>query len=79
LNIVSWYYCGEMMPSIFIDEDICKECRICVEFCPVKIIEIAEYTNKYGYHPAVVTDESKCVLCYLCERYCPEFAIVVKK
>ena len=67
------------MPRVIINEDLCKECRICVEFCPVKIIEIGEKVNKYGYHVAEVTDESKCILCYLCERYCPEFAILVDK
>jgi 2-oxoglutarate ferredoxin oxidoreductase subunit delta len=67
------------MPEVNVNKELCKECKICIEFCPVKIIMIGMEVNRYGYHYVRVTDQSKCIACMLCERYCPEFAITVNK
>jgi 2-oxoglutarate ferredoxin oxidoreductase subunit delta len=66
------------MARIFIEEEYCKGCRICVEFCPVNILKLGNKINSKGYNVVQVTDESKCILCYNCERYCPEFAIAIE-
>lgn len=58
--------------SIVINEDWCKACGICVEFCPKGIIRSAERTGK-----PVITDASLCIRCKLCEIRCPDFAISV--
>ncbi len=50
----------------------CKGCGICVEFCPVKILEV----KREKIH---VTDYEKCIKCGLCELRCPDFAIFLEE
>ena len=52
----------------------CKGCNICVEFCPMKVLEM----HPSGQHPIVVAKE-KCTACHFCDTHCPDFAIVVRK
>jgi len=52
----------------------CKGCRICVEFCPPKVLAMDESEN----HPRVVAPE-KCTACHFCDTHCPDLAIVVRK
>jgi len=35
-----------------VDEDRCKGCGLCVEFCPFGHLRIDEHLNVSGYHPA---------------------------
>jgi 2-oxoglutarate ferredoxin oxidoreductase subunit delta len=58
--------------SVKVNEDWCKGCRICVEFCPKQVFEMESLK-------AVVRDESACILCYQCEMLCPDFAIEVNE
>ena len=45
------------MARIMVDEGFCKGCGLCVDACPVHIIELdhARMTPK-GYHPAHCVD-----------------------
>ena len=52
----------------------CKGCRICVEFCPPKVLEM----NPADDHPIVAHPE-KCTACHFCDTHCPDLAIVVRK
>lgn len=52
----------------------CKGCRICVEFCPPKVLEMGPLDN----HPRVAYPE-KCTACHFCDTHCPDLAIVVRK
>ena len=52
----------------------CKGCRICVEFCPTKVLEMGPNDN----HPLVAYPE-KCTACHFCDTHCPDLAIVVRK
>jgi 2-oxoglutarate ferredoxin oxidoreductase subunit delta len=62
---------------IEIDEELCKGCAICIEFCPLKVFEQSDKLNRKGYYIPVVVKEEECVGCRLCELLCPEFSIIV--
>jgi 2-oxoglutarate ferredoxin oxidoreductase subunit delta len=55
---------------IEVNEDWCKGCRICVEFCPKGVYEMQGLK-------AVAKNQSECILCHQCEMLCPDFAIEV--
>ncbi|MGD8395730.1 MAG: 4Fe-4S binding protein [Candidatus Eiseniibacteriota bacterium] len=64
---------------IRIDEEYCKGCKICTEFCPTGILRVSQTLNRQGYYPPYVerVQERDCNGCRLCELLCPEFAIFV--
>lgn len=49
----------------------CKECGLCVHYCPKKAIAFSLETNSRGCH-FVVVDETKCVACGFCYITCPD-------
>ncbi len=49
-------------------KELCKGCRICVEFCPKNVLEIEDDKVK-------IKDINKCIQCGLCELRCPDYAI----
>ncbi|MCD6205872.1 MAG: 4Fe-4S binding protein [Candidatus Marinimicrobia bacterium] len=57
-------------PKITINEQWCKSCEICVEFCPKKVFDMGRF------YPVVARPED-CIDCKLCEKLCPDFAITV--
>jgi 2-oxoglutarate ferredoxin oxidoreductase subunit delta len=68
------------MAKIIINEEYCKGCTLCVNFCPQKTIQIANSISKSGYHPAEFSDpQGKCTGCTLCALMCPDAAITVYK
>ncbi|MDP8213751.1 MAG: ferredoxin family protein [Candidatus Euphemobacter frigidus] len=67
------------MPKIFIDQDRCKGCALCVEVCPKDIISIGERINKYGAYPAYSARPDECTGCGLCVTICPDVAITIYK
>lgn len=58
--------------QILIDEEKCKGCGICVEYCNVEAIAISEETGKVK-----VVDLESCIECHSCQQMCPENAIMV--
>ena len=62
---------------IIVDEELCKGCKICSEFCPTKVLGVSASINRRGYYPPVVEKEGECHGCRLCELLCPEFAIFI--
>lgn len=60
------------MDKVVIDQDRCKGCNLCVEFCPQHALRLAEGLNVIGYHPAELHDPDKCNSCTLCAMMCPE-------
>jgi len=62
---------------IEINEELCKGCDICIDFCPMEVLAISESINRRGYYTPEVVKEEKCIGCRLCELVCPEFAITV--
>lgn len=63
--------------QVFIIPERCKECQICVKFCPQDVLVISDERNAKGYrYPRVVAGkELDCVHCEFCTLVCPEFAI----
>ncbi|ABR57045.1 4Fe-4S dicluster domain-containing protein [Methanococcus aeolicus] len=64
---------------IYIDEELCKGCILCVKFCPKEVLKMSEQLNKKGVHVAEVEDITKCTYCNICEMICPDQAIAVRK
>lgn len=68
------------MEKVYIDEQRCKGCALCVNTCPKKIIEISKtVANQKGYHVAQVVDQSACISCKACAINCPDVCIEVRK
>lgn len=66
-----------MKGYIKINKEICKECLLCLHFCPKgHIIPTKEY-NFYSYHPVGTDKEKECAGCGICATMCPEVAIEV--
>ncbi len=58
----------------------CKGCRLCVNVCPVKILELnKESVNIKGYNPVCCIDIDKCIACGSCAIMCPDSVIKVEK
>ncbi len=56
--------------KIEINEEWCKGCVICVDFCPKDVLKMEGGKAK-------VADIEACTVCGLCELLCPDFAITV--
>lgn len=67
------------MPAgrVVINEERCKGCELCVQFCPRKIIIMHDRRNARGFRPAGVVDMSRCTACGICGQMCPDVAIEV--
>ena len=63
--------------KILIIPERCKECKYCITFCPLKVLELSDEMNENGYrHPRVRGGkESVCTNCGICSLICPDFAI----
>lgn len=61
--------------TVYVSEEQCKGCRLCVAYCPEHILLFSREFNAKGYHYPVVKDQHGCVNCKICEDICPEFAI----
>jgi len=60
--------------NIFLDEDFCKGCGLCITVCPSHALTPGTGRNKKGYlMPAIAAD--KCDGCKNCEIICPDLAI----
>jgi 2-oxoglutarate ferredoxin oxidoreductase subunit delta len=63
--------------KVYLIPERCKECNICIQFCPRQVLRTSESTNCKGYHyPEIAPGMgAECVHCQFCSLVCPEFAI----
>jgi 2-oxoglutarate ferredoxin oxidoreductase subunit delta len=62
---------------IKVDEDLCKGCLLCVEFCPKDCLQVSENLNRKGVQYAVFASGENCTGCKNCATVCPEAAIEI--
>lgn len=68
------------MAKVYINEEKCKGCGLCVTVCPKKIIQIdKDKLNEKGLNSAHVIDMEKCIGCAFCATMCPDTIITVEK
>ncbi len=64
--------------EIYIDQDYCKGCDICIELCPTAVFIKSEGINEKGYYVPLVDKLENCTNCKICELICPEMAVILK-
>ena len=58
--------------------DLCKSCRLCVDFCPKKVLAIThEKLNKKGVPYAEAVRGDDCIGCGSCTAVCPDGVIEI--
>ena len=62
---------------LFLKEDRCKGCYLCIEVCPFKILEPSNQLNVKGVYPPRLKPNSECSFCGMCEISCPDFALFI--
>ena len=65
--------------EVIINEDLCKGCEICVDFCPTEVFESSDQINPRGYYQPRIARREKCTGCRLCELLCPELGIFIEE
>lgn len=68
-----------MKMAIYIDEELCKGCGLCVHYCPKNVLNMSDRRNKKGYNVPEVVNAENCNACKMCEISCPDFVIYVVK
>lgn len=63
--------------NVYVNENWCKGCGFCVQFCPTNVLDISPEFNAKGYHPPYAKSPEKCHDCKYCQMICPEFSIFV--
>lgn len=65
--------------EIYIDNDLCKGCDICIELCAENVFIRSEQINSRGYYIPIPASMDKCTGCMICELICPELAVIIEK
>jgi 2-oxoglutarate ferredoxin oxidoreductase subunit delta len=66
-----------MKGRIEINQELCKGCELCIQFCPKKLIKLSDSINAAGYTPSSFDGAKECTGCATCALVCPEVAIEV--
>lgn len=53
---------------LYVEENLCKGCSICVAFCPKDVLIIRDGV-------VVIENREDCIQCGQCELRCPDYAI----
>ncbi len=66
--------------NVIFDYKYCKGCKLCVEFCPKKILSLNyEKMNDSGYNLVDIIDEDMCIGCCNCATICPDSVISIER
>jgi 2-oxoglutarate ferredoxin oxidoreductase subunit delta len=58
--------------------ELCKGCRLCVEFCPKKVLALTDgEINEKGFPFVKVEKGEECVGCLTCTTVCPDGVIEI--
>ena len=66
-----------MKGNVQIDQELCKGCSLCIEFCPKGSLSASKKLNLKGYFFAEFDGQKGCTGCAVCALVCPEVAIEV--
>lgn len=64
--------------AVYIDQELCKSCKICINTCPKNVFEITHKVNKKGYNNVEAVRAEDCIACHKCEISCPDFVIDIE-
>ncbi|PAF41484.1 4Fe-4S binding protein [Helicobacter sp. 11S03491-1] len=62
---------------VWVNENRCKGCDICVSLCPAGVLGMKLDANKVLGKIVKVSHPESCIGCCDCELHCPDFAIYV--
>lgn len=65
--------------QVYVDDDVCDGCGICVFFCKPNVFTMSHELSQRGFFPAVPVRDEDCNNCRLCELGCPQLAIYVEE
>lgn len=57
---------------------LCKGCGLCIEKCPVRVIEWSKELGFMGI-PTVNPRIEGCIVCGICQTVCPDAAIYIER
>lgn len=67
------------MSKVFINDEICKACSLCISVCPKKILELSKTKiNSKGYNIVECLNQDECICCGFCATICPDMVIEIK-
>ncbi len=63
---------------VYVDEDRCKGCNLCVDACPQGVLALStDRFNAKGYRPVQLADPDNCTGCAVCAIICPDVVFTV--
>ncbi len=63
--------------KLVVNEHWCKGCRICVDLCPTKTLDMVASPDRWEGVIVKVVNMEACNGCGICEVECPDFAIAI--
>jgi 2-oxoglutarate ferredoxin oxidoreductase subunit delta len=64
--------------SVYIDENRCKGCGLCVDACPQHVLNLStDRFNAKGYRPVELIEPEGCTGCTICAIICPDVVFTV--